>query len=316
MAVSIQFRELCAIPTVPGFSLVRSAVANDGSLLFLFAETATAESLAATYKRGIGVFPRTRTEIATGLCLVRMTSMASHTIELPELDLTFPQVDVFPDGRILVAGPRCAWRSNDDFDLNGAIILPETGAATRILLGDGISSMQIDSLGRIWVGYFDEGVFGNFGWGGRDGPPPVGCSGLACFSASGEKIWEFPGNPIYAISDCYALNVSGTDAAIFFYTDFPLCRISGNFELTYWKPKLAGCNAFAISETEVLFSGQYNDPADAAYVGRLASGGLGETKRVRLLMPDGSGRSGGQLLGRGNSLYHFDAEKVCRLSLD
>jgi hypothetical protein len=314
LAASIQFQELCAIPTLRGFSLVRNAVANDGSLLFLFAETSTAKSLSETYKQGIGVFPRTRAEIAAGLCLVRMTSMASHTVELPELDLTFPQVDTFPDGRVLVVGPRCSWRSHDDFDLNGAIIRPETREATRILLGDGISSMQIDSLGRIWVRYFDEGVFGNFGWGGRDGPAPIGCSGLACFSASGEKIWEFPRNPTYAISDCYAVNVSGTDAAIFFYTDFPLCKISGNFELTYWKPKLAGCKAFAISKTEVLFSGQYNDPADAAYLGRPASGE--KIRRVRLLMPDGSSRSGGQLLGRGNSLYHFGAENVCRLSLD
>ena len=40
--------------------------------------------------------------------------------------------------------------------------------------------MQVDSLGRIWVSYADEGVYGNFGW-GQPGPPPVGAAGLVCF---------------------------------------------------------------------------------------------------------------------------------------
>jgi hypothetical protein len=307
---------MCAIPVVPGFSLVRKAVANDGSLLFLFAEKSASPFLFETHQQGIGVFQRTRADVPARLRLLRMTSEMSQLIELPELDLTFPLVDAFPDGRILVAGPRCEWRGEDDYDLNGAVIQPDVGQTTRILLGDGISATQIDSLGRIWVSYIDEGVFGNLGWGGRGGPAPVGSAGLACFSAAGEKIWEFPENAIYTISDCYALNVSGADAAIFFYTDFPICKISGDYELAYWKTKLAGCDTFAMSEAEVLFSGQYNDPPDAAYLGRLTSGELANTRRIRLLMPDGSSRSGGQLLGRGKYLYHFDGENAYRLSLD
>lgn len=308
---------MCAVPVVPGFSLVRKAVANDGSLLFLFADESASRSLVETRKTSVGIFPRTRADAAAPLRLLRVTTETSDLIELPDLGLTYPLVDVFPDGRVLVVGPRCDCRIKDDYDLNGAVIRPETGQVTRILLGDGIESVQIDSLDRIWVGYFDEGVFGNFGWGGRDGPAPVGYSGLACFSASGEKIWEFPANPTYMISDCYALNVSRADAAIFFYTEFPLCKISSKFQLTYWTTTLAGCHAFAISETEVLFSGQYRDSPDAAYLGRLDSReGLAKTRRIRLLMPDGSSRSGGQLLGRGKSLYHVDDEYVCRASLD
>ncbi|MBR0895140.1 hypothetical protein JQ616_09300 [Bradyrhizobium tropiciagri] len=250
------------------------------------------------------------------LCLVRTTSETSQTIELPSLNLTFPHVDIFPDGRVLVAGPRCAWRGEGDFDLNGAIIQPETGTTTRILLGDGISSAQIDGLGRIWVGYFDEGVFGNFGWGGMNGAAPVGAAGLVCFSDSGEKLWEFPERSARAISDCYALNVSGTDATVFYYTDFPICTIGEGYKLTFRKTNLAGCNALAVSETEALLSGKYNDPPDAAYRGKLTPHELSDIKRLRMIMPDGSVRSEGQLTARGNSFYHFDAEKVCCLSLD
>jgi len=305
-----------AIPTLPGFSLVRKAIANDGSVLFLFAEKSASKFLQETHQQGIGMSPRSQAEVPVRLCLLKMTSETSSLIELPELDLTFPLVDVFPDGRILVAGPRCEWRGEDDFDRNAAVVQPDTRQVTRILLGDGIASAQVDSLGRIWVGYFDEGVFGNFGWGGRAGPMPIGSSGLACFSASGEKVWEFPENQAYAISDCYALNVSGSDAAIFFYTGFPICKISRDHELAFWKTGLAGCHTFAMSETEVLFSGQYNDPPDAAYLGKFAPGGLATTRRMRLVMPDGSSRADGQLLARGKHLYHIDTEKVCCLSLD
>jgi hypothetical protein len=245
-----------------------------------------------------------------------MTSMASHTIELPELDLTFPEVDVFPDGRILIAGPRCEWRGKDDFDLNGAIVQPTTGEVTRILLGDGISAIQVDDLARIWVGYLDEGVFGNFGWGFGDGPTSVGAAGLVCFSDAGEKAWEFPKNRSYSIADCYALNVSGADATAFFYTEFPICRISSSFELTFRTTNLAGCHTLAVSDTEALFSGQYRDPPDTAHLGKLSPERLSDIRRLRMLMPDGSARSGGQLLARGQSLYHFDTEKVCRFSLD
>ncbi|QOZ29860.1 hypothetical protein XH93_22340 [Bradyrhizobium sp. CCBAU 51753] len=250
------------------------------------------------------------------LHLVRATPEKSYLIELPELDRTFPLVDVFPDGRILIAGPRCEWRGEGDFDLNGAIVHPTTGEVRRILLGDGISTMQVDDLRRIWIGYLDEGVFGNFGWGFRDGPTPIGAAGLVCFSDAGEKVWEFPENSSYSISDCYALNVSGVDATALFYTEFPICRISSSFELTFRTTNLAGCHALAVSEAEVLFSGQYRDPPDVAYLGNLSPGRLSKIRRLRMLMPDGSARAGGQLLARGKSLYHFDGEKVCRLSLD
>ncbi|MCA6120391.1 hypothetical protein J6500_00510 [Bradyrhizobium sp. WSM 1704] len=247
---------------------------------------------------------------------MRVTPAASHTIELPELDLTFPEVDVFPDGRVLVAGPRCEWRSDSDFDLNGAVVQPATGQVARILLGDGISAVQIDDLGRIWVGYLDEGVFGNFGWGSGSRPTPVGAAGLVCFSDAGEKLWEFPNNHSYSIADCYALNVSGTNAIAFFYTKFPICRIDRDFEVSFRTTNLAGCHTFAVSDTEALFSGQYGDPPDAAYLGRLSPGRLSDVRRLRMLMPDGSARSGGRLVARGKALYHFDAERVCRFSLD
>jgi hypothetical protein len=175
--------------------------------------------------------------------------------------------------------------------------------------------VQIDNLGRIWVSYADEGVYGNFGW-GQPGSPPVGAAGLVCFSESGQKLWEYPVDAEDTITDCYALNVSGSAAAICFYTDFPICRISSDFELQYWKTNLRGCHEFAISENKALLSGQYDDPPDRAYLGNLDKGQFGNPQEARLVLPDGSGISEGQLLGRGRYLYFFDTSNAYHASLE
>lgn len=318
---AIRFQKLTDIP-IPsdGYSLVAKSVANDGSLLFLSIEptgvdavTATCES-GGTAESGGAIFPETTMKEPNRFRLSIWRADGSlRTIELPGLDETFPLVDIFPDGKILVAGRRCAWRDQDDYDLNGAVFDPNTGMLSRILLGDGINSAYVDALGRIWVAYFDEGIFGNFGW-GIPGPKPVGSPGLVCFSELGEKIWEYPEDD--AMADCYALNVSDAEAAIFFYTDFPICRISSDFKLERWATNLRGCHQFAITKTAALFSGQYREPSDVAYLGRFETGQLVDTRQVRLLLPDGSGLPKGQLLGRGRHLYFFDAVSAYRASLD
>jgi hypothetical protein len=313
----IQFQKIGRIPDLSnGYSLVASSVANDHSLLFLFVEPAGKSAVVETLQLDIGTFPRTKMDVSRKFCLLREVSGRSEITELPELDLTFPSVDVFPDGRILVVASRCSWRGENDYDLNGIVFDPQSGRSTRILLGDGIEDAHVDDIGRIWVSYFDEGVVGNFGW-GHPGPTPVGAAGLVCFSDLGEKIWEYPQEAHDAITDCYALNVSGSEAAIFFYTDFPICRISSDFKLKYWKTNLRGCHQLAISDTKVLLSGQYGDAADTAYLGTLEAGQLGSTKKTRLLMPDGSAMPPkGQLLGRGSHLYFFDSSDVYRVSLE
>jgi hypothetical protein len=56
----------------------------------------------------------------------------------------------------------------------------------EILLGDRIHRGQTTSTGRIWISFFDEGVFGNFGW-----DDPLGSSGLVVWDSRGNKQYEF-----------------------------------------------------------------------------------------------------------------------------
>lgn len=300
-----------AVPTLPGFSLAASGVSADQSLLFLFVEDSGRQAVFESDQGGIGSFPRARMDSSKRFRLLRESTGSVQSIDLPPLDLAFPKVDMFLDGRLLLAATRCNWRAEADYDLNGIIFDPCTGQANRILFGDGISDLQIDDRGRIWIAYFDEGVFGNYGW-GHPGPAPVGQAGLVCFSALGEKIWEFPNDAGPAIYDCYALNVSGAEAVIYAYPDFPICRIGADFQLTSKGTKLRGCHAFAMSEAKILFSGQYDDPPDVAYIGRLDRDGTILVRRARLLMPDGSARPSGRLQGRGKYLYHFGEDGIYR----
>jgi len=312
---SLRFQKIGDVPQPSDdYALVANSVANDGALLFLSIEPTGISAVAETETRGIGTFPKARMKDAKRFRLaISRPGEVLRTIALPPLDVTFPRVDIFPNGTVLIVAPRCKWRGPGDCDLNGVIFDPETAQVSRILLGDGISSVYVDALGRIWVAYFDEGVFGNFGW-GNPGPTPIGAGGLVCFSERGQKIWEYPGD--HGMADCYALNVSGSEAAMFFYTDFPLCRISSDFKLAYWKTGLRGCHQFAISERKVLFSGQYGDPSDVAYLGNLEAREVLRTRRVQLLLPDGSAVPEGQLLGRGRHLYFFDARSVYCASVD
>jgi hypothetical protein len=99
-----------------------------------------------------------------------------------------------PGGRFLVAGARCRWRPGGP-DSNAVLYDAGGQAVSAHVLGDGIAHLQATSTGHLWAGYFDEGIYGNYGW-GRDGtPPPVGVAGIVRFSPALEPAWHYPATP-------------------------------------------------------------------------------------------------------------------------
>jgi hypothetical protein len=80
-----------------------------------------------------------------------------------------------PDGRRLWVGARGSQQ------VPNGCITRATGAVERhIFLGDGIASVQVTPTGTIWVGYYDEGLFGNAGW-----LHPAGGVGLVALASDG-----------------------------------------------------------------------------------------------------------------------------------
>jgi hypothetical protein len=96
-----------------------------------------------------------------------------------------------------------------------------TGRLLRsINLGDASEDIQTTPDGRIWVSYFDEGVFG----GG------IGKHGVVCFDGAGNpkfKYAEFAEQAgLPSVADCYAMNAATSgDVWLNYYTDFPLVHL-------------------------------------------------------------------------------------------
>jgi len=203
-------------------------------------------------------------------------------------------------GGLLLACARCCRRGPDDVDLNGRLYAMDGTFKQALLLGDGIESLHATRRGALWASYFDEGVFGNYGW-----DVPVGASGLVSWSAQGEKQYEFdavgaPGS----ISDCYALNVA-TDDDVWccYYTDFPLVHLRGGRVVSVWPNPVAGSHAFAVGAGHALFAGSHEAHHEFHLV-QLGANGTGRLVRSFELHDDEGERvRADRVDGRGSALH-------------
>ena len=115
-------------------------------------------------------------------------------------------------------------------------------------LGDASNHVQTTPNGKIWVGYFDEGVFGH----------SVGGAGLVCFDALGKPIFKYSEfaqrHELSFIDDCYAMNVVDDEEVwTSYYSEFPLVCIK-NFQLEkVWKD-FSYMDAFALVSDTVVFT--------------------------------------------------------------
>ena len=141
-----------------------------------------------------------------------------ETVELKNVPLIPTEVDLFSDGTLLIVQSRCLKdgtyieRNARRYNINGQLI-------EAFMLGDGINNVQIDETDTIWVSYFDEGVFGNFGW-----DQPMGSAGVVAYTMNGHRLW---GASDYGIIDCYALNVvSSKEVYFYYYDDFYIVQLN------------------------------------------------------------------------------------------
>ncbi|MCW4463571.1 hypothetical protein OK349_17830 [Sphingomonas sp. BT-65] len=205
-----------------------------------------------------------------------------------------PIVDQMADGRWLVAASRA-----EEGEKNGRIHAADGRMERKMILGDGIENLLCSTDGTIWVGYFDEGVFGGPN---RDGSWPVSSGGIVQFDAFGTPLWSFNEQvrENHSIADSYAMTLSGTDLWACFYTDFPIARISGG-EPVFWSNSVAGAKAIAVKDDIVMLGGGYSDDANRITLVKLdgkSSRELGSLRHAR-----GRGGGAGLLQGRGSVMH-------------
>lgn len=250
-------------------------------------------------------FPRTRPSVEPTVALAAYTDsgsvVASTVVVVPALPVAYPHLQQLPDGSFLVVGARCRW--TDAGPEQNALVIGLDGRTIRQgCLGDGLEHVQVAEDGTIWTGYFDEGVFGNLGWGDPGGPAPLGAAGVVAWSSAFEKIWELDATE-NLVSDCCALNVGPDAVWACADADFPVIRIADGHVQVHHAQNVNGPSGIIATRDRVGLVGTYLDPS-LLVVGNLTDGVLTETARANLWAPDGTPLPMSRIHCRG-SIAHF-----------
>jgi hypothetical protein len=299
-----RFEAVGALQAPTGFDqLIRVSVGPSGPVA-LWADATAQDDIEARFESpGFASFPETRTTSRPQAALTAYTSGSmtpAHAVIMDDLPVAHPLVQALPNGEFIVVGARCGW--TPEGPERHALVVGLDGAIQHDgTLGDGIEHMLVDNSGEIWVGYFDEGIFGNFGW-GNPGPEPLGSPGIVRWSPQFEKVWEYQGVDNYWLADCYALNVDTDRVWACPYADFPIVEVDSYRVTVHQTTDVSGPRGLLVAGENVALIGDYK------YGGSLLLGsldGLNRLKKSELGMPDGRLIPPGTLVCRGSVAHLF-----------
>jgi hypothetical protein len=226
-------------------------------------------------------------------------------------------VQRFSDGRWLVIEARTEPETSNAF-----IFAPDKSLIRSFYAGDGIQSLFLDSRDRIWIGYFDEGIFGAF----FPRPPKghrsydYGPNGLIRLDDHGNIEFGYSRRfPKQFISDIQAMTIDD-DGRVWFCPDMDyfLASISGDHvDFVLPKAPTVGADALSVGPSHFAFFGGYRSSTMVAVVER-------NTQRLRLLQlrrPNGATLSPLWVFTRGstavgvsdNSMFKLDLETLLRV---
>jgi hypothetical protein len=283
----------------------------------------TAEGLEAVTSRTVSAGgasfpdPGTTRPVAARIT-VHAPELAAVT-RIQDLALAHTTVQPMPGDRFLVVGARCRWR-RDGPDHNAVLYDAGGQVVSDHVLGDGIEHVLATNTGQVWAGYFDEGIYGNYGWGQADTQEPVGAYGIVRFSPGLEPAWHYPQytevGPWDAVSDCYALNVDDTCTWACYYSDFPVVCIRDDI-VTGWHNDITGARALAVAGSRVTLSGGYGPDYDRLALTELGADRAKPAGEYRIVLSDGEPLPPTtQVIGRGSRLHFLTDTGWYQLDMD
>lgn len=218
-------------------------------------------------------------------------------------------IQPLPNNELLLVCCRSYYKGPNDFDRNGRVYSTDGTFLREILLGDGIQRVQTTSGGVIWTSYFDEGIFGNYGW-----TDPIGSSGLVAWDSQGAKLFEYqPTEGLDSICDCYAMNVEADSSTwLYYYTDFPLVHLRDRRIESHWLVPLGGSGALAVSQGLALFSGGYDSRNDYHLFELRRNGKISEVVTLTLNDENHEPLVAESVFGRSDALYILRGNRVYR----
>ena len=299
-------RDAIQLPVPEGYILAATGISYRAEVLRLWVPDAAFESVfGRTERQDLASFPISQAQNPYTARVSVSSQERDIWHNLFALTATFPFIQTLPGDRIIVVGSRCTRSSDGTAELNASIHRADGSVEVRFCLGDGIQHVQVDSEGRLWVGYFDEGVYGNFGWGffGND-LGPIGQAGLVLFSDTGEKQCEFTAPQGFGgIDDCYALSVADNGAWLCYYSDFPIAHMDARGQTSAWRTDLSGPRQIAVSGSLVLAFGGYEGQRTDCNLIELKQGNTATKTQTKLLLPEGINLASCTVRGRGSFLH-------------
>ncbi|GGV34366.1 hypothetical protein GCM10010277_19580 [Streptomyces longisporoflavus] len=218
------------------------------------------------------------------------TDGRDHATELNALRARYPRIDALPDGGFVVADSRSR-RSEQHVQVFD--VLGRESWAFRV--GDAVEDLLTDRAGRLWVGYFDEGVFGD---------DELSHPGLRSWSAGGEPLWAYKaaegGSEIW---DCYALNVAEESVWVCAYGDFTLLEVRPDGSVRQRANGTKAATALAVHQGRVTFLGGYGDDHDRLVDAELRHQEVRPYASGRLTGPDGAPLGRCRTVSRGPRIY-------------
>lgn len=229
---------------INGYEIINSQLGFDNKIYILLVDR-----IPERINDGMFVQTKTKEKFQYKILIVENENVIEVNLYNQQYNFSF--VQPIKENRLLIVGARARFYKENKYDLNAKIFDFDGVLQKEIFLGDGIQNVQTTLEGDIWVSYFDEGVFGNFGW-----DNPVGKTGLNSFNSEGKLDYS---NENADICDCYALNViNKNEIWFYYYSDFLLGKIEKE-EITFYNPSISGATGFSKDNEYFLFDGGYNN---------------------------------------------------------
>lgn len=217
-----------------------------------------------------------------------------------EVEEAHPFVQPLSNGEVLVVAARCHFRDGNP-EQNAAVYSWQGTLERRFVLGDGLETVAVARDGSIWAGYFDEGVFGNYGWN-----QPLGADGILRFDAQGKILWRFvPPAGCDSIADCYALNVAPDAVWACPYTNFPVVRIKPDGQRRAWQNEFGGARAIISDNHRVLLFGGYGKDRLRCVVQDFGNDKMKSARTLELVLPFEASLEHTFVQSRGSILHLF-----------
>ncbi|MCM3086695.1 hypothetical protein [Bhargavaea ginsengi] len=137
-----------------------------------------------------------------------------HAFDFPGEKWNYHFFEPIDDGEnLLLCSARSYNHGDGNIEKNARVFGHDGNLVREFCLGDGIGKLSVTEDNHIWCGYFDEGIFGNYGW-----DIPLGSAGLVKWDAEGRKVWGHQEGEGLFLFDCSDFTVDRDRVAISYHT--------------------------------------------------------------------------------------------------